>query len=145
MKRIINLVLSLILAGLFLFPLSVEASSEGDVLDLINEYRASAGLDAVTMDDELNGVAAIRAEECSQKFSHTRPNGQAWYTVSKLTNGENLAHAVNYNQQKPENVVYAWMLSPKHSANVLRSNFSLVGIAYYCNDEGETFIACEFR
>ena len=99
MKRIINLVLSLILAGLFLFPLSVEASSEGDVLDLINEYRASAGLDAVTMDDELNGVAAIRAEECSQKFSHTRPNGQAWYTVSKLTNGENLAHAVNYNQQ----------------------------------------------
>jgi len=145
MKRIINLVLSLILAGLFLFPLSVEASSEGDVLDLINEYRASAGLDAVTMDDELNGVAAIRAEECSQKFSHTRPNGQAWYTVSKLTNGENLAHAVNYNQQKPENVVYAWMLSPKHSANVLRSNFSLVGIAYYCNDEGETFIACEFH
>ncbi len=145
MKRIINLVLSLILAGLFLFPLSVEASSEGDVLDLINEYRASAGLDAVTMDDELNGVAAIRAEECSQKFSHTRPNGQAWYTVSKLTNGENLAHAVNYNQQKPENVVYAWMLSPKHSANVLRSSFSYVGIAYYCNDEGETFIACEFR
>ena len=145
MKRIIKLLLSLILAGLFLFPLSVEASSEGDVLDLINEYRASAGLDAVTMDDELNGVAAIRAEECSQKFSHTRPNGQAWYTVSKLTNGENLAHAVNYNQQKPENVVYAWMLSPKHSANVLRSNFSLVGIAYYCNDEGETFIACEFR
>ncbi|MBP3196233.1 MAG: CAP domain-containing protein [Butyrivibrio sp.] len=145
MKRIINLVLALILAGLFLFPLSVEASSENDVLDLINEYRACAGLDGMIMDEDLNEVAAIRANECSQKFSHTRPNGQAWYTVSKLTNGENLAHAVNYNQQKPENVVYAWMLSPKHSANVLRSSFSYVGIAYYCNDEGETFIACEFR
>lgn len=145
MKRLINLLLSLILAGLFIFPLSVEAASEDDVLDQINSYRASEGLEAVTMDEELNEVAAIRAKECSQKFSHTRPDGKAWYTVSKLTNGENLAHAVNYNQQKPENVVYAWMISPKHSANVLRSTFSTVGIAYYCNDKGETFIACEFH
>jgi len=90
-------------------------------------------------------AAKIRAKECSVKFSHTRPDGQAWYTVSDLTNAENLAHAVNYNQQKPENVVYAWILSPKHNEIILDDSFSTVGIAYYANDSGETYIACEFH
>ena len=97
------------------------------------------------MDEDLKDIALLRAAECSEKFSHVRPNGQAWYTVSSLTNGENLAHAINYNQQKPENVVLAWMLSPKHSANVLRTSFSSAGIAYYESETGEIYIACEFR
>lgn len=145
-KAIVSLV-TLFLISLLCCPLTVKASdsSAGDVLAHINEYRASYGLEALTMDEGLTDVAGIRAAECSQKFSHIRPNGKAWYTVSSITNGENLAHAENYNQQKPENVVLAWMLSPGHSANVLRKSFSSAGIYYYQDDNGETFIACEFR
>ena len=133
------------IAGIFWTPLDSTASNEEDVLAYMNSVRQEAGLDAFIWDQDLSDVAAIRAQECSVSFSHTRPNGKAWSTVSSLTNGENLAHAINYNQQKPENVVLAWTLSSKHYANLVRQSFSYVGIAYYCNDNGETFIACEFR
>ena len=147
MKKTIVSLVTLMLIGMFISPVSVRAagSSADDVLAMMNEYRASYGLGALTMDDGLTDVACVRAVECSQKFSHIRPNGKAWYTVSSLTNGENLAHAENFNQQKPENVVLAWMLSPGHSANVLKKNYSIAGIYYYQSDSGETYIACEFR
>ena len=147
MKKSIVLLVTLIMIGMLSCPVSAKAasSSANDVLDEINAYRASYGLSALTMDDGLTDVASVRAAECSQKFSHIRPNGEEWYTVSSLTNGENLAHAENYNQQKPENVVLAWMLSPGHSANVLRKSFSTAGIYYYQSDNGEIYIACEFR
>ena len=145
MKKYFVSIAVMIAISFFVLPITAKASSEEDVLAYINEERQTQGLEAVTMDEDLQAVAAIRAKECSVRFSHIRPNGKSWSTVSKLTNGENLAHAVNINQQKPENVVYAWMLSPGHSANVLRESFSVVGISYYCDENGETFIACEFR
>ena len=145
MKRVLILFMSFMVASLLLVPITAKASSEEDVLAMMNTVRESAGLQAFVMDEDLQDIAEIRAVECSQRFSHTRPDGSAWYTVSKLTNGENLAHAVNDTQQRPENVVYAWTLSKKHYANLVKSSFTSVGIAYYCNDNGETFIACEFR
>ena len=58
----------------------------------VNEIRAEAGLDELKWDKNLESVANVRAKECSEKFSHTRPNGQQWYTVnSKIQGGENLA------------------------------------------------------
>lgn len=145
MKKTLMLLMSVMMVSMLYVPITAEASSEDDVLTMMNAVRESAGLEAFTMDEDLQDIAEIRASECAQKFSHIRPNGKAWYTVSNLTNGENLAHAVNSTQQKPENVVYAWTLSPKHYANLVRSSFTSVGIAYYCNENGETFIACEFH
>lgn len=145
MKKTLMLIMSVMMVSMLYVPITAEASSEDDVLTMMNAVRESAGLEAFTMDEDLQDIAEIRASECAQKFSHIRPNGKAWYTVSNLTNGENLAHAVNSIQQKPENVVYAWTLSPKHYANLVRSSFTSVGIAYYCNENGETFIACEFH
>lgn len=144
MKKTLMLLMTVMMVSMLYVPIIAEASSEDDVLTMMNAVRESAGLEAFTMDEDLQDIAEIRASECAQKFSHIRPNGKAWYTVSNLTNGENLAHAVNSTQQKPENVVYAWTLSPKHYANLVRGSFTSVGIAYYCNENGETFIACEF-
>ena len=145
MKKAVISLVTMIIIGTLCCPVVAKASSEDDVLAQINAYRSEQGLCELTMDEDLKDIALLRAAECSEKFSHVRPNGQAWYTVSSLTNGENLAHAINYNQQKPENLVLAWMLSPKHSANVLRTSFSSAGIAYYESETGEIYIACEFR
>ncbi len=145
MKKAIIYLFTFLILGMFFSPVTAKASCEDEVLAEMNAVREQVGLSNLTMDYELQKVATIRAEECSENFSHTRPNGQAWYTVSSLTNGENLAHAVNYNQQKPENVVYAWTLSPKHYANLVRSSYSTVGIAYFSDENGEIYIACEFR
>ena len=137
--------MSILMGVMILVPNKVQATSPDDVLAYMNAERAAAGLPGFTVDNTLVDIAAIRAVECSTSFSHIRPNGKAWYTVSSSTNGENLAHAVNANQQKPENVVLAWMLSPSHKANVMRETFSSVGIAYYYSENGETYIACEFK
>lgn len=145
MKKALTCLMAFLFVSVILNPVTAKASSEEDVLTLMNEVREEAGLEALTMDEDLQEVAYTRAVECSEKFSHTRPNGQAWYTVSGLTKGENLAHARNYNQQKPENVVFAWTLSQGHYANLVRGSFTSVGIAYYSAENGHTYIACEFK
>ncbi|WP_022778625.1 CAP domain-containing protein [Butyrivibrio sp. AE3009] len=145
MRRVLTALMAVIVMFMLIAPIKAQATCPDDVLAYMNAERSAAGLPGFTVDDTLSDIAAVRAVECSTRFSHIRPNGMAWYTVSKSTNGENLAHAVNANQQKPENVVLAWMLSPTHKANVLRETFSAVGIAYYYSDNGETYIVCEFR
>ena len=125
--------------------LEAKAAASDDVLAYMNAVRIEAGLPVLVLDETLQAAASTRAAECATKFSHIRPNGKAWCTVSSSTNGENLAHASNDNQSKAENVVYAWLLSPKHKANVMRSTFSSVGIAYYSDGNGNTYIACEFK
>ncbi len=63
-----------------------------DAHNLVNEERKDAGLDELVWDQNLENVSHIRAQECSPSFSHTRTNGNAWYTVnSKIQGGENLA------------------------------------------------------
>ena len=146
MKRSIKCLVAVILIGILICPLTVRAAGENELLALMNASRVEAGLPEYVMNEDLCNVAATRAAECAVKFSHIRPDGRSWNTVSALTRGENLAHAVNENQCKAENIALAWMLSPGHKANVLRSNFSQVGIAtYYNSDTGETYIVCEFN
>ena len=145
MKRAILSVILVFMLGILFQPVTSRAAREDDIVALMNNARAQQGLSAVSLDDTLTGIAKTRAAECSKKFSHIRPNGKAWYTVSGATNAENLAHAVNDAQQAPENVVLAWLLSPTHKANVMRKNCTSVGIAYYKGANGETYIVCEFN
>lgn len=94
----------------------------------VNEIRANAGLNELKWDKNLETVASVRAKECSVKFSHTRPNGQQWYTVnSKIQGGENLAFGFN----SAEDCVDAWMNSPTHRDNILYDEFVKVAISIY--------------
>ena len=98
---------------------------------LVNEIRAEAGLNSLKWDSNLETVANVRANEISEKFSHTRPNGRQWYTVnSKIQGGENLAFGFN----TAEDVVDAWMNSPTHRDNILYSDFNKVAISIYEED-----------
>ncbi|WP_022768090.1 CAP domain-containing protein [Butyrivibrio sp. NC2007] len=145
MRRAIFSVILVFMLGILFQPVTAKAAREDDIVALMNDARARQGLTAVSIDQTLTNVAETRAVECSKKFSHIRPNGKAWHTVSAATNAENLAHAVNDAQQSPENVVLAWLLSPTHKANVMRKNCTGVGIAYYKGANGETYIVCEFN
>ncbi len=145
MRKGLIVALTALLFGLLFQPVESRAASEDDVLGLINAERSQAGLGSVSMDSSLTEAAAIRAQECSTYFSHTRPDGSSWSTVSGITKGENLARARDNAQSKPENVVLAWMLSPKHKENVLKPAYTSVGIAYYYGENGVTIIVCEFN
>lgn len=94
----------------------------------VNNIRAEAGVDELSWDKNLESVADVRAKECSQNFSHTRPNGKQWYTVnSKIQGGENLAFGFD----NADDCVEAWMNSPTHRDNILYEEFEKVAISIY--------------
>ncbi len=104
-----------------------------EVLQLVNQERAKAGLSSLTSERSLTAAANVRAKESRQSFSHTRPNGTSFSTalkehgVSYRTSGENIA----YGQRSPEEVVNGWMNSPGHRANILNASFNKIGIGVY--------------
>ena len=109
--------------------------------NLVNEERNSAGLDSLTWDSNLESTSSVRSQECSVSFSHTRPNGKAWYTVnSNIQGGENLA----YGFDDADSATEAWMNSPTHRDNILYPDFEKVAISVYVTDDGTAYWAQEF-
>ena len=104
-----------------------------EVLTLVNNERAAAGLGPLTMRYDSMAAAQIRAVETVSSFSHTRPNGSQCFTVLDETGasyrcaGENLAAG----QSSPQEVVTAWMNSEGHRANILYSNYNQISITCY--------------
>uniref|UniRef100_UPI004055D1BC CAP domain-containing protein n=1 Tax=Acetatifactor sp. TaxID=1872090 RepID=UPI004055D1BC len=108
------------------------------VVNLVNIERVKEGLAPLTVDKSVQAAAQVRAVECEQSFSHTRPNGTGFSTalkeqgVSYKRAGENIA----WGQRSPEEVVNAWMNSSGHRANILNRNFTKIGVGYYQNADG---------
>ena len=126
------------LAGQMGTPGLLQAAAE--VLGHVNAIRANNGLGSLAWSDGLAQAALGRAVECESLFSHTRPNGSAWWTVnSALMYGENLA----WNYYDSSSVIQGWMNSPTHAANIL-GNFRTLGVAAYVTDGGAWYWAQEF-
>lgn len=108
------------------------------VLQLVNQERAKAGLAALTMDEKVSKAALVRAKETEISFSHTRPDGSSFSTALKEQGvsfrgaGENIA----WGQRTPEEVMNGWMNSSGHRANILNENYTTIGIGYYQNSNG---------
>ena len=95
------------------------------VVQQVNAERARHGLDPLEMDATLNAAAAVRGEEITRKFSHTRPDGSKWSTVSKAAFGENIARG----QKTVDKVMAAWLTSEGHKKNILRPSFGSIGVS----------------
>lgn len=94
------------------------------VIREVNAERARAGLGSLRADPELTRAACVRAGEIAVKFSHTRPDGSAWSTVSASAYGENIAMG----QRTADKVMAAWMTSEGHRQNILRAGFGSIGV-----------------
>ncbi len=117
------------------------AQLAGDTLNQINEIRRQNGLQSLTWDENLMLAAHIRAEECSQVWSHRRPNGLAFNTVdAKHVFGENLA----FGYASAADAINGWMASESHRANILDKDFTKAAIAIYCASDGTYYWAQEF-
>ena len=113
--------------------------SNGDyksqVVALMNQERAAAGVGGISQNASLDAVAQIRAQEIVQSFAHTRPNGTSCFTVLNengivyVTAGENIAAGYG----TPAEVMSSWMNSEGHRANILNGSFGQVGIGYYAD------------
>lgn len=111
------------------------------VVDLVNAERAKAGVPALSIHSGAAKAASVRAEEISRSFSHTRPNGQDFFSalreagVSYSSAGENIA----YGQRTPQAVMDQWMNSAGHRANILNPNFTAIGVGHYESANGTNY------
>lgn len=111
------------------------------VVALVNAERAKEGLAPLSIDQNVQAAAQVRAQECEQSFSHTRPDGSSFSTsltqqgVTYSRSGENIA----WGQRSPEEVVNAWMNSSSHRANIMDSRFTKIGVGYHQNANGVNY------
>lgn len=104
----------------------------GAVSSLTNVARESNGLFPLTIDKMLTRAAQEKANDMSIKgyFSHVSPDGTLpWQWIRSVGYdyqyaGENLA--VNFTDSN--DLVNAWMASPEHRNNILKTNYTEIGI-----------------
>ncbi|SCI03598.1 uncharacterized protein%2C YkwD family [uncultured Clostridium sp.] len=113
------------------------------VVKLVNEERAKAGLSPLSVNSKAANAAQTRAREIEKSFSHTRPDGSSFNTalteagVSFRGAGENIA----YGQTTPQQVMEGWMNSSGHRANILNANYTSIGVGHYKNGAGVDYWA----
>ena len=100
------------------------------VVALVNEERAKQGLSPLRVSDQLTRAACVRAGEIVQTFSHTRPDGSSWSTVSGAAYGENIAKG----QNSAEKVIASWMTSQGHRENILHGSYGSIGVCARVED-----------
>ena len=106
-------------------------ADEKEVFNLINQQRINNGLSALKVDDEVQRVARIKAQDMvdNNYFSHTSPTyGSPFdmlksFKISYNSAGENIA-----GNSSNSGAVSAWMNSSGHKANILNSSFNYTGI-----------------
>jgi uncharacterized YkwD family protein/spore coat assembly protein SafA len=107
---------------------------ETQVQQLVNQERSKQGLKPLQMDWELQRTARTKACDMVQKgyFSHTSPTyGSPFdmmkqFGISYRTAGENIAQG----QRTPAEVMQSWMNSQGHRENILKSDFTHIGVGY---------------
>ena len=112
-----------------------------EVLRLVNEIRAAAGVAPLTLDTTLCKAASMRALEMdySNQMSHTRPNGKDCFSVLDFygasfgTCGENIAAG----QTSAASVVKGWKNSPSHYQNMINASFTKLGVGYSAMGVGD--------
>ena len=141
MKNLLRTLLIVAFLGVMMSTTGfAQSNTEAEVIAKVNEIRVANGLNTLRYDASLEASAAVRANELTVRFSHTRPDGSDWYTVNPdLMYGENLADGYN----TADSVVNAWMASPAHKANILKPDFTTVAVSTTVKD-GKTYWAQEF-
>lgn len=117
---------------------STQDAFAAEVVNLVNQERAKAGLSPLTIHTQAESAAAVRAKEIERSFSHTRPDGSSFYTaltsagIRYQSAGENIA----YGQMTPREVMDSWMNSSGHRANILNGNYTSIAVSHYQNGAG---------
>lgn len=113
-------------------PAAQAATSADGVHSIVNAHRSYVGLPTLRRDPVLDSVAQEWANSMASQGAMVHSTNQ-WRAqrmpAGWQSNGENIA----YGYGSPEEVMTAWMASPGHRANILRSTFTRMGVGYVAN------------
>ena len=112
-------------------PVSGLTAAEQQMLNLVNQERAKAGLQPLQADLELTRLARLKSQDMINKgyFSHNSPTYGSPFDMIKAngityrTAGENIA-----GNQSVQAAHTALMNSSGHRANILNANYTHIGI-----------------
>ncbi|WPP43187.1 CAP domain-containing protein [Paenibacillus hunanensis] len=113
---------------------ATSAAAAAKVAKLVNEQRAKAGLKPLTVDTKLQKMAQTKANDMASKgyFSHTSPTyGTPFkmmdtFGITYTYAGENIAKG----QSSAAQVMKDWMNSPGHKANILKKQYTHIGVGF---------------
>ena len=124
-------------------PLFDAEQLAGAILTEMNRRRTDAGLEELTMEDELCRFAEIRAGEALRLWSHSRPDGRDFRTVLS-DNGWSFQTAADYlfhgNGNADAGVVVSKWMNTESRDNILGEAFVRVGVGI-CIRDGVTCVA----
>jgi len=110
------------------------------ILADVNAARGRVGVKPLTANAAMNSVAI----KWSQKQAARATMSHNPYYTSQIpagwsAAGENVAYGYS-----PTSVTRAWLDSPGHRANILRSSFTHIGIGVACSDAGRPYYTQNF-
>lgn len=119
-------------------------TNEKEVFDLINKQRTDNGLKALKIDEEVQRVVRIKAQDMvdNNYFFHNSPTyGSPFdmlksFKVSYKSAAENIA-----GNSSNSGAVTSWMNSSGHKANILNGNYTHTGIGVVSSSKyGKIFV-----
>ncbi|HWQ79367.1 MAG TPA: CAP domain-containing protein, partial [Anaerovoracaceae bacterium] len=116
---------------------------EQQVVNLVNQERAAAGLPALKVNTQLAAVAEKKAEDLRDNnyFDHNSPvygspfDMMKQFGISYTAAGENIAKG----QKTPADVMNGWMNSSGHRANILNADYTEIGVGFVTDSSGTTY------
>jgi len=123
---------------------STLSADEQEVFNLINKQRTNNGLQALKINNEVQRVARIKAQDMvdNNYFSHTSPTyGSPFdmlksFKISYKSAAENIAA-----NSSNGGAVNSWMNSSGHKANILNSSYNYTGIGVVSSSKyGKVFV-----
>ena len=106
-----------------------------EILKLVNEERAKEHLKPLKLADDLCQWADIRAKECVELFSHTRPDGTDGVDIINSKKYKIRGENLSFGSTSPEQVMYQWMHSPSHRDNIMFPDYTELGVGYYYDED----------
>ena len=121
---------------------------EKQIVQLVNEIRVQKDLEPVELDPALTQIALIKAKDMVKRnyFEHYSPfYGNPWdlatlFDYHYTSFAENIAR----NFVTAEEVVKAWMASPKHRDNIVNAHYTYTGIGVEKANNGKFYIVQHF-
>jgi putative cell wall-binding protein len=119
---------------------AMAGTQEDQVVDLVNQQRAGAGLGALVRDPQIEAAAEEWANHMgtlAQPLTHSTNEWRAsripagWYS-----HGENIAVGHGSAGQ----VMTAWMNSAGHRANILNAGYTRIGVGYAATAKGPMWV-----
>jgi len=117
-----------------------------------NLVRIKNGLPPLAWDGEVCRMARAHSENMSRQgfFSHATPEGLRLRDRARLVGiihysvlGENIAYNQGYDDPGAF-AVERWMLSPKHRANILSTEFRAMAIGSFVAPDGSVYLTQTF-